>query len=207
MRLLYIVLCVLLASCVQNIVQQAAIVQKSFQVKEANYTVRLEYPIISGASDALNNQLALAALTHLEQVEDDPIPFKDYARNFGVDAAGQQWANEAILTIAHQTPATVTTLCKTYTNTGAAHPSVYHHYEVYDASSGRRLELNDLLEDGKLDAIRAIANVKGDFPNEPEIGLLKDALVFRPDPDARTVPDTKIEYAKLKGILKPQFFP
>ena len=111
------------------------------------------------------------------------------------------------MTIAHHDRATVTTICKTYTNTGAAHPNVFHYYEVYGLKTGRRLELSDLLEDGKLDAFRALANVTGEFPNEPAIGLLKDHAVFRSGPDARMVLDVEIPYDKLKGIIKPQYLP
>ncbi len=90
---------------------------------------------------------------------------------------------------------------------GASEPNDFHYYEVYDLKTGNRLALKDFLEDGKLAAIRALAKVTGDFPNEPEIGLLKDYAVFRPDPDARTVLDAPIPYANLSGILRPRFLP
>jgi hypothetical protein len=102
---------------------------------------------------------------------------------------------------------TLTTLCKTYTNTGAAHPNAFHYYEVYDLNTRRRLELDDLLEPGKLAALRALARGSKEGPNEPAIGLLQDHLVFRADPDARMVQDVAIPYAQLKGILKSQYIP
>jgi hypothetical protein len=187
-------------------------VGKSVERTADRYKVKLEHPVITmGVDDpsraGLNLQFAESALTHLEQVEDNPIPFDEYAKNFGEESGGQQWVNESIMTIAHHNRSTVTTLCKTYTNTGAVHPNVFRYYEVYDLKTGRRLELSDLLENGKLDAIRAIANVAGDFPNEPAIGLLNNHAVYRPDPDSRMVPEVEIPYAKLKGIIKSQYLP
>jgi hypothetical protein len=184
-------------------------VSKSVKVEKngSSYKVKLEYPVVAEASEALNKLIAETALIHLEQVEDDPIPLEEFAKNVGEESTGQQWVFESVMTVAHQTPAILTTLCKTYTNTGAAHPNLFQHYEVYDLKTGKRLELSDLLETGKRDAIRAIANVTGDFPNEPEIGLLKDHAVYRPDADARMVLDNEIPYAKLKGILKSQYLP
>ena len=187
-------------------------VSKSIEKKDDRYKVKLEHPIITmGVDDpsraSLNKQFAESALTHLEQVEDDPIPLDEYAKNFGAESAGQEWVNESIMTIAHHDRATVTTICKTYTNTGAAHPNVFQYYEVYDLGTGRRIELSDLLEDGKLDALRALAKVTGEFSNEPAIGLLKDHAVIRPAPDARMVVDIEIPYEKLKGIIKSQYLP
>ena len=199
---------VLLFSCTPA-APPARSVTKSVSVEKngSSYKVKLEYPVVAEASEALNKQIAEAALIHLEQVEDDPIPLEEYVKNLAAESAGQQWVFESVMTVAHQTPAILTTLCKTYTNTGAAHPNVFQHYEVYDLKTGKRLELSDLLETGKLDAIRAIANLTGDFPNEPEIGLLKDHAVYRADADARMILDAEIPYAKLKGIIKSQYLP
>lgn len=207
MRLLYAaLLAFLLLSCSPPNGQWiASTVTK--EKKAPTYTLKLQYPRLQGASDAFNNTLEQSALIHLEQVEDDPIPFEEYEKNIAVESAGQQWAFESVMAIANQNPSTVTTICKTYTNTGAAHPNVFHYYEVYDRASGRRLELNDLLEPGKLPALQTMAKSKGDEPNEPQIGLLPDHLVFRADPDARMVEDVAIPYAQLKGILKTQYIP
>jgi len=180
---------------------------KTIEKTGPTFKIKLEHPVIAGAPEAFNKQLAEAALIHLEQVENDPVPIDEYAKNIAEESAGRQWAFESIMTVAYQSPTTLTTLCKTYTNTGAAHPNVFQYYEVYDRKTGKRLELSDLLESGKLDAIRALANVTGDFPNEPQIGLLKDHAVFRPDPDSRMVLDAQIPYEKLKGILKSQYLP
>jgi len=187
-------------------------VSKTIEKKGDRYKVKLEYPIITmGVADparsSLNKQFAESALTHLEQVEDDPIPFDEYAKNFGEESAGQEWVNESIVAIAHHDRATVTTICKTYANTGAAHPNVFHYYDVYDLRTGRRLELSDLLEGGKLDDLRAVAKMTAEFPNEPAIGLLKDYAVVRPDPDARMVLDIEIPYDKLKRIIKSRYLP
>jgi len=203
-RLVLALYLVVLAACGSPPAETKAV---SIEKNGPSYKVKLEYPVVAGAPAAINKQIAEAALIHLEQVEDDPLPLDEYVKNIAGESVGQQWVFESIMTIAHQTPAILTTVCKTYTNTGAAHPNVFQHYEVYDLKTAKRLELSDLLESGKLDAIRSIANVTGDFPNEPEIGLLKDHAVYRPDPDARMVLDTEIPYAKLKGILKPQYIP
>lgn len=184
-----------------------AVTAVALEQKGATYSLKLQYPVVEGASAALNKQLADTALTHLEQVEDDPVPFAEYAKNIAQESAGGNWVFESVMTIAHQSPSILTTLCKAYTNTGAAHPNTFHYYEVYDLTTGKRLELSDLIEDGKLPALRALAKVTEDYPNEPEIGLLKDSLVFRPDPDARMVLDSQIPYAQLKGILKSKYLP
>lgn len=183
------------------------VASKSLLSNSPTYSLKLEYPVLKGAPEAFNAQIATAALTHLEQVEDDPIPFEEFAKNLGNESAGQKWAFESTMTVAWLGPATVTTLSRTSTDTGTGQPSLFHHYEVYDRTTGRRLELSDLVEDGKLDALRALAKVTGDFPNEPEIGLLKDTLVFRPDADGLTVKDSPVPYSELKGILKSKYLP
>jgi len=209
MRRLSLVLPVLaLLSCggsptVERSEPKEVLVEKS----GASYKLKLQYPVLQGVPREINAAIATAALTHLEQVEDDPIPVEEYAKNLAEESAGQQWVFESVLTVAHQSPNLLTTLCKTYTNTGAAHPNVFHYYEVYDLRTAKRLELSDLVLDGKLDDLRKLANVTGDFPNEPAIGLLPNHVAFRADPDARMVLDAEIPYDKLKGILKPQFLP
>lgn len=149
----------------------------------ANHKLKLEYPVVPDVPEAINKQIAEAALIHLEQVEDDPIPFEDFAKNVSGDPAVTQLNRESILTVAHKTAATLTTRCKT---TDAV------FYEVYDLKSGRRLELNDLFEPGKLETL----NNPG--PNEPTVGLLPNGIAFN---------DTEIPYEKLKGVLKPQYIP
>ncbi|MBL8236149.1 MAG: hypothetical protein JNM66_01930 [Bryobacterales bacterium] len=179
----------------------------SKEKKGDTYSMKLEYPQIVGAPEAFNKLLEVAALTHLEQVEDSPLPFDEYARNIATESAGQKWAFESIMKVAHLQGLTLTTLCKTYTNTGAAHPNVFHYYEVYDLTTRKRLELDDLLETGKLPALRALAKAPADSSSEPAIGLLPDHLVYRADPDARMVEDVKIPYGQLKGILKSRYIP
>lgn len=182
--------------------------EKVLEKKGSSYELKLAHPVIEGAPDALNKSIAESALTHLEQVEDDPIPFEEYAKNIAAESAGQQWALESILTIERHNPRFLTAFCKTYTNTGAAHPNVFHYYEVYDAATGKRIEAMDLLESGKAGALRSLAKVEPNaYPNEPEIGLYPDHLLYQPDPDSRMVPGVQIPYAQLKGILKPEFFP
>jgi hypothetical protein len=193
MRHLSIVLyAVFLFSCAPAVKGRFVMEAISVERKGASFQLKLEYPVIAGAPAALNKHLADAALIHLEQVENDPVPIDEYAKNLAAESAGQQWVIESVTTVAHQSANILTTLCKTYTNTGGAHPNVFHYYEVYDLKTGRLLDLSDLLEGGKLNELRAIAIVSADYPNEPKIGLLKDKAIYRADPDARMVAEVEI---------------
>ena len=209
MRRLYITLCILgLASCGGPAKSDWAVSAKTLEKKGHNYSLKLEYPNIEGAPAALNKALANSALAHLEQVEDYPIAFDEYAINFAEDAAGKPWTNESVLTVVHRGKAVLTTVCRTASDTGSGHPNTFAHYETWDLRDGRSLDYTDLLEAGKADALRVLAGVpEGAFPNEPAVGLLPDTLVYLPDPDISATKEIRIPYDKLKGILKPQYLP
>jgi hypothetical protein len=161
-----------------------AVTTKTLAKQGANFSLKLEYPVIAGAPESLNERLATEALTHLEQVEDDPIPFAEYASNIAGDSAVTALAHESVMTVAHHTAVYVTTRCQTK-------DAVY--FDSWDLASGKHLELSDLLEPGKAAALPA-----GTGPMEPTFGLVAGGLMWD---------GVEIPYAKLKGILKPAFFP
>jgi hypothetical protein len=182
-RLSLAVYAIALWSCAKPTVP-FAVTTKTLAKQGPNFSLQLEYPEIAGAPDSLNQQLATEALTHLEQVEDDPIPFEEYAKNIAGDSAVTALANVSVMTVVHHTAAYVTTRCQTK-------DAVY--FDSYALASGKHLELSDLLEPGKASALPA-----GTGPMEPTFGLVAGGLMW----DGAEIP-----FTKLQGILKPAFIP
>ena len=172
-----------LASCSSGPATFHSVATRSFEKAGPHFSLKLQYPEIAGAPGDLNQLLADNALARLQDVEDNPLPFDDYARNIAEDSAVTALHAESILTIAHRTPEFLTTRC--LTSEGA-------FYDVYDARTGRHLEPDDLLEDGKHHAL------PDPGPAEPSIGLLPDHAVCN---------GVDIPYDRLRGILKPRFLP
>ena len=168
-----------LLSCSQQTQAPYAVSTKSVHKTGPNYSLKLEYPQLTGVSEAINKQLAESALIHLEQVEDDPLPIDEFAKNLAEDSAVTNLKRESIMTVAHKTIGILTTRCQTTDG---------EFYEVYDLKTGRRLEFNEIVEPGKL----ASSGL------EPNLGLLSDGIIYN---------GTRIPYDKLKGVLKPQFLP
>lgn len=148
-------------------------VKESREEKGAGTSLKLEYPAITaGVEEAVRSRLnaafAQSALLHLEQVEDDPIPFDEYAKNFNADHASMKgeagasagWSNESVMEIAHQGKSYVTTRCKTFTFTGGAHPNHFTHYEIYSSRDGRRIEFSDIVAEGRMAGLRAVVEKK-----------------------------------------------
>lgn len=178
MRRLYLALSLLaLAACSQPSVP-FAVATKTLTKSGANFSLHLEYPEIAGAPGTLNKQIAESALIHMEQVEDDPIPFEEFAKNLAEDALVTSVKRESVTTIAHKTATFLTTRCQT---TDAV------FYEVFDWKTGRRLEFEDIVEPGKLPP-----------SGEPNLGLLSGGIFYN---------GSEMPYDKLKGVLKPQFLP
>lgn len=195
--------------------------QQQIEQKGGHYVVALRYPVLQGAPVGLNEQLAQSALIHLEQVEDDPIPFEEFARNFATDSKelrpGLVWKKETVLEVAHQGRAVLTTLCRTSSSSGEA-PAAFAHYENYAIADGRRLELADLIEPGRLAALTALAAGlhtqqsgaridTASFPNEPALGFLRDHAVLRFDADVSLAVDIALPYERLRGIVKAAWLP
>jgi hypothetical protein len=195
--------------------------QQTIERKGGHFSLRLRYPVLEGAPATLNAQLAESALIHLEQVEDAPIPFEEYARNFATDSKAIRpdlvWKKESVLEVAHQGQAVLTTLCLTTSNSGDG-PADFAHYENYAVADGRRLELSDLVEPGRLAELTALASAvhkertgseldRSSFPNEPALGFLKDHVVLRFDADTSLAPDIPLPHIRLRGIVRSAWLP